>query len=231
VVLSVVEFGSSGLESWSSSEGFNIYLLPASTDRKTVGVKDMCFTDDSTLYCTTHSDGLYSFNIKRKAWTTIDLGKLGITTNNLTKIIYSSLGTLWIGSDRGLFFCTVDKRHHFNTENGLISSEIYDVLEDENNNIWVLGNRGLSRIDTQNFILNYPIEKPGRSITNLTENSWLVNSKNGFLKINPNSRNERKPILLIEEIRINNDLVNRPNEIGELNLNHNQNNYSKDYNR
>ena len=101
---------------------------------------------------------------------TMTVLKIGIANNPIPvcsvlpgkNILYLQEDSLhhiyWAGGDEGLYM--LDKNFNllqtFNTQNGLAGSYIYGVLLDNDNNVWISHEKGLSCINRDNFkIINY----------------------------------------------------------------------------
>ena len=66
---------------------------------------------------------------------------------------------IWIGSlDYGLFKYNYDndKIEWYNNENGFIHESVSSITQDKNGDIWISGNKGLSKLDlSQKQFINF----------------------------------------------------------------------------
>lgn len=105
----------------------------------------------------------------------------------------------------------------YQTENGLRSNTIRSLLVDEQGNVWMGSNRGLSKlIVSTNTIINYGIED-GLKTNNFYTNASLISSEGkfffgnnyGFTSFFPDSIrvNPIRPTLYLSDLKINNQSV------------------------
>ena len=79
--------------------------------------------------------------------------------NYILTIYQDSKKNIWVGT-RGAGLCTIDIKNNsikwFNDENGLIETNICAIIEDNENNLWLSGNEGLTKmIISNNSFINY----------------------------------------------------------------------------
>lgn len=73
--------------------------------------------------------------------------------DNLVRVIHQSGdGALWLGTHSGLDRVDIPGAAnlnfvHYSTKNGLPSSTVYGILEDQRHNLWLSTNRGIARFD------------------------------------------------------------------------------------
>ncbi len=84
-------------------------------------------------------------------------------SNNAIKSIYEdSNGVFWIGTDGGginKFNTKSEKFISFTENEGLPNNVIYGILEDDNHNLWLSTNKGISKFDTSNILFkNFTVE-------------------------------------------------------------------------
>ena len=69
--------------------------------------------------------------------------------------IYSNDGSLWFGTNRGVFRCTYNEQsqqleyQHFDTTKGLISNMVTSIVQDAYHNIWIGTEEGLTLLNTK----------------------------------------------------------------------------------
>ena len=134
----------------------------------------------------------------------------------LSSVIQSSLGNIVFGTEGdGFFIQKNDKWTQINTANGLVSNYVYNLVEDNNKNIWVIHKKGIS---IYNQVLKTVEQIKLESIFNstLTKNAvfgdkagyiWLGTDK-GLLRLFKSSRKLKKgPAISIRKITLNNKVV------------------------
>lgn len=91
-------------------------------------------TDQGTLH-----------HLKEGAWTTFGpmFGTPAIPVDTIECIYEDKEGTLWLGSSAGLIRFRGGQSIAFTQKNGLISSNIHQVLEDDRERLWMASNRGV----------------------------------------------------------------------------------------
>ena len=92
--------------------------------------------------------------------------------SHILSIYESSNKDIWIGT-RGSGLCKYNKKEDtytwYNKSKGLITENIAAIVEDNNKNIWVSGNSGLTKIDVKN-----------NTFTNFTSNDGLLSNDFNF---------------------------------------------------
>ncbi|MBL4941625.1 MAG: PAS domain-containing protein [Colwellia sp.] len=117
---------------------------------------------NNTIWVGTFGGGLNKFNEEQQNFTRYlhdPKDNDSISSNNVMAIIENSQKELWIttyGGGLNRLDRTSEKFHHINKKNGLASLSLYGILEDNQQNLWVSGNKGLSRINPKTFhVENY----------------------------------------------------------------------------
>lgn len=144
---------------------------------------------------------------------------------------------LWIGTEGdGIFYYNQTNKVSikYDTSNGLPNNVVYGILPDDNDNIWVSTNSGLSKINLEsNRIKNYR-ESDGLQGNEFNYGAFLKNKKgellfggtNGFNIFNPNDivENSFIPPIAITSFKVNNKpYLNITDSIQEIELKYNQN--------
>lgn len=166
---------------------------------------------DSTLFLGTF-EGLYKY--KNEIYSKYD-SACPVLNSRISAI--KMLGSnLWVGTfNNGLVINNKNGHNYINTENGLSSNRIKSILIENENNVWVGTNKGLSHIlitDLQNFkftIINYSIwdglpSNEINDIIKLNELIWLATDK-GLVSFKPNKliKSNTPPKLVLESILVN----------------------------
>lgn len=170
------------------------------------------------------SSGLLKFNLKDTTWNTY-LNKQGdttsISTNNVLSICPAKDARyLWIGTDGGglnLMDTRTEKFYCYTTAHGLPNDVVYGVLADDQYNLWLSTNKGLSRFNPENKTFKNFEEKDGlqsnefnRGAYFKTRDGWLFfGGVNGFNYFNPKELKDNHfiPQVLITDIKIRNKPV------------------------
>ncbi|OEK08804.1 hypothetical protein A8C32_00580 [Flavivirga aquatica] len=188
-------------------------------------------------------NGLTQIDIKTKKTSTInfrDNTKNAFTLNPVISIYQESQNSLWIGTEGdGLYNynTTTKESTRYSLQNGLSNEVIYAILPDDNNNIWLSTNKGLSRLnlDTKQF-KNFE-ETDGLqgnefnygAYLKTKNNDLIFGGTNGFTVFNPN---EIKKDAFIPPIAITSFHVrNKPfkivtDSLKSIKLKHNENDFS-----
>lgn len=175
-----------------------------------------------------------------------------ISSNRVSLVFEDHKKDLWLGTvDKGLvhFDKKADRFSYIQKDDGLSGNMINGILEDDQHNLWVSTNNGITRINLRdtNFT-TYDIEDGlvsnefslGSYIKTRSGN-FLFGSDNGFIMFNPDSilKNPEKPIMLFTKLKINNIEV-KPGAYGysidtdislanKIFLNHRQTSFTIEY--
>ncbi|PJA09318.1 MAG: hypothetical protein COX70_01955 [Flavobacteriales bacterium CG_4_10_14_0_2_um_filter_32_8] len=129
-------------------------------------------TKDGNLWIGTYGSGLNYFNPTTEKFKAIGFdGKSKHETNNkkIRSIYIDKNDDLWIGTDGGGLNYYNHKKAEFKyitTENKLPNNVVYGVIEDDENNIWISTNYGLSKYGIKN-----------KSISNFDYDDGLQNNE------------------------------------------------------
>ena len=79
--------------------------------------------------------------------------------NDILTIYQDHKNNIWVGT-RGAGLCKIDAKNKqilwFNEENGLIETNVSSIIEDNDNNLWLSGNEGITKMAlSTNFFTNY----------------------------------------------------------------------------
>ena len=96
--------------------------------------KSIWFSGQEGLYQLT-SDSLKLVYKPKKDW-------------SVTSIYESSIGEIWVGTDKnGIFVIVGSENKHYTVDDGLGSNQIKEIFEDKQKNIWVVTKNGISKYD------------------------------------------------------------------------------------
>jgi len=168
--------------------------------------------------------GLCRYNPKQDNFTTFTFNNKSsnnhLDANSLIDITEDSKGKLWLATTGNGVMC-FDKEKYtytsYTTADGLSNDYTKSIIEDDQSNIWISSNNGITRIDLKTKKIKAYTIKDG-----IPPCSFFFNAKykdeqgviylgtnKGFLKINPamTGENKRIPPVLITKLEINNELV------------------------
>ena len=103
--------------------------------------------DANTLWIGTESDGLFRFHVIEESFIKID------EVANKIKSLYYDNGILWVGTNgEGLQSYSISEKSMtaYTKKDGLPNDVIYGVLSDENNNLWLSSNKGITKLKIEN---------------------------------------------------------------------------------
>lgn len=135
----------------------------------------------------------------------------GLPSNAVTAIFQDRRGGLWIGTDRGLFCRTRDRRTRvFDSRSGFPDSYIYWVGEDRTGHVWAGTNRGAVRIASSGEVRVFTTND-GLGSNECNEDGFFVDSR-GQIWITtdglslfqgiPAPRRPVPPLVAVSEIRL-----------------------------
>jgi signal transduction histidine kinase/ligand-binding sensor domain-containing protein len=142
----------------------------------------LCTTNGLNLYeSKTNSFKVYSF-----------------PENNILAFCRDIDGNLWVGTpSKGIYYCKFDGTiiKTFNTTNGLPGNSIRAIIEDNNNNLWISSNYGISRLDRKTQKIRSYSKGDGLQGDEFFQQSFLKTRKgeiyfggyNGFNSFYPDS--------------------------------------------
>ncbi|WP_282080109.1 hybrid sensor histidine kinase/response regulator [Aquimarina algiphila] len=174
------------------------------------------------------------------------------STSHILSIYESKKGDIWIGT-RGAGICKYDKKKKifkwYNKALGLTEENIAGIIEDDEGNIWVSGNSGISKINDLTKTITYYTTSDGLLSDDFNFNA-VFKDNNGMLYFGnykgvdyfqPKdlSVNKTTPLLYLTGFKIfnkevvpngkNSPLVNVIAETNNLELNHKQSVFTIDY--
>ena len=181
----------------------------------------------------------------------------GLTGVSMTDLFVDAQGVLWTTTMSGLYyFNTSDSSFvHFGEEDGLPLAYLVDLLEDDDSNLWISSQKGLSYAQINRNVNPFSItfqnfdQKDGLQAAIFNKNSAIKTSKSEFIFGGPNGYNIFKPEnfafernnprvvftdlqLFNEEVIVGEELSNRVllskslGKIDELVLKHDENIFS-----
>ena len=124
--------------------------------------------------------------------------KKGLASDNVLAIIEDPKdeNMLWVGTAHGLSYLDKSQKKfvNFNTNDGLPSLRINDLLVDYEGKIWGASDKGLFRIENKKIIPVSEIDLPNLAIKTLCQTSdsllW-IGTENGLLSWNPKTQKQK----------------------------------------
>lgn len=172
-------------------------------------------------------DGLHLYDREKDAFTVIgrknDLSSSGTLSNNtILSLTEDNYGTIWVGTQQGLNRLRFSEsgqltiRPYFQCP-GFPNDYIHAVLIDNENNVWMSTNRGITKFNTQSNTFRNFDTRDGISSNTFSENASCMKQDgemffggiNGVTYFYPDSiyLNHNKPPVYITGLRINNQDV------------------------
>jgi len=208
---------------------------------------------EGTLWLGTFG-GIAKYNPDTDNFTTYQLGKdkLSNERNFILDMTEDYYGNIWIGTSGGGLIL-FDKEHGshecFTTKDGLSENTVKSVIEDNNGDLWLATNDGITKFNINRKKAKSYTIKDGvpasafyfRSKYKDEKGKIYFGTNNGYLIINPNltKTNPNVPPVVITKLKISNEVVS-PNDknsilkesitnVKELILSHNQNSISFEF--
>jgi len=117
------------------------------------------------IWVGTNGKGLIKFNKNTRKFITYlynSENPFSINNNAIKSIYEDSNGVFWIGTDGGginKFNVVSEQFTHYTENDGLPNNVVYGILEDNNQNLWLSTNKGISKFDTRNIVFkNFTVE-------------------------------------------------------------------------
>ncbi|GGK48066.1 MULTISPECIES: hybrid sensor histidine kinase/response regulator transcription factor [Flavobacteriaceae] len=191
------------------------------------------------------STGLEKIDVNTYKKTAINYNP-SVNKNNIDRAVNCVLeidSNYWIGTEgQGLYFYDTEtnKTTKYGIAEGLPNEVIYGILPDENNNIWISTNYGISRFDLHLKTFKNFDESDGLQGNEFNYGSFLK-TKNGILMFgganglnffNPNTiiENNFIPSVDIYAINVSNKpFLNITDSINKIELKYNQNDFSLNF--
>ncbi|WP_273568801.1 ligand-binding sensor domain-containing protein [Maribacter halichondriae] len=110
--------------------------------------------DKGNLWIGTEANGIAKFNMAEEKFTAhrkIE-GSNSLSHDNIKSLYYDAKGILWIGTNGGglnAFDIVAQKFYSYTEEDGLANNVIYGILPDEEGNLWLSSNKGISKFSPE----------------------------------------------------------------------------------
>jgi signal transduction histidine kinase/ligand-binding sensor domain-containing protein/DNA-binding response OmpR family regulator len=253
---------------WLGTSKGNIGLLYLDKDKKLTtqfrikgqqqpytfpSMRCMLALGDDIFLLGTRNNGLIRFDAKKNemlAFTKEGSGRMHLPCNYVASIVKDARGNIWIGTFGGGLCQYNDKVgivKTVNQEDGLKSDEIYMIVPDAKNRLWLSnGNCITSYQPSTGNIHNYQVDIVG--VQEFSPNSGIrmpngdicFSASNGFISFNPDHLrlNTYCPPIVLNNLSINNKWITPDDnnvidksldDVETLRLAHNQNNITISY--
>jgi signal transduction histidine kinase/ligand-binding sensor domain-containing protein/DNA-binding response OmpR family regulator len=152
-----------GLCLFDPEKGLLKQYTPDNSNIPGVSIRAIISQDDHTLWIGTENNGICKFDLRDEhfeIYQRYEEHPDSSLSSNLIKSLYLADDHLWIGtSGGGLNVMDLERKQVrvFTTEDGLPNNIIYAILPDENGNLWLSTNRGISKFTPPQF----PVGKEG----------------------------------------------------------------------
>ncbi|RMH65140.1 MAG: hypothetical protein D6677_03220 [Calditrichaeota bacterium] len=186
------------------------------------------------LWFTTSKSGLFMWNRREnvvKQWTYDPLNPHSISANDLTDIVelpdrrQAGHYLIWVGTESGginRYDPQTDQFRAFTDKNGLLSNSINSLLADDDGQLWMGTDRGLSRLNTRDETIRTFDERDG--LDNAHFNPWAkmksrsgalyFGSSAGIIAFNPHDLAKMESRQSYPLVFTGLDVLNRPVESG-----------------
>ncbi len=186
-------------------------------------VQDVYEDSAGMIWVSTYSRGVYRYDPVGDAWTIYEhtpADAAGLPYNKITSAFEDSQKRLWIATQGGgfcLYNRTDDTFTTFNTTNGMPNDVVYQIVEDQEHNLWLSTNAGLVRYNPQTGTFkNYTVENGlktnqfnYKSSFTTADGTLYFGSIEGFVRFKPSLfiEPENEVSIVFTELFVNNNLV------------------------
>lgn len=138
-------------------EGENLKAYFFNCEKSTDFVKDIAEDKNGNLWMAIKCGGI--FCLKENGSFEVLNEKNGLNSKEVTSIYFDKENTLWVGTyGDGLFIYKEKSFYNLTTRDGLLEDIVYKIIEDDFGNLWLSGNKGISKI-IKKEILDYISKK------------------------------------------------------------------------
>lgn len=178
-------------------------------------IQDIFEDTDGKIWVSTFTKGLYRYDPATREWDVFLYNPSGTRNtlyNKLTSVFEDSRKRLWVTTEGGGFY-RFDKQTEefitFNSAKGLPNDVVYQMVEDDNANLWLSTNSGLVCYNPlPGTFRNYTVDNGlktnqfnYKSSYKASDGMIYFGSTDGFVRFNPSAFNETKldiPIVFTE---------------------------------
>ncbi|MGB7787007.1 MAG: two-component regulator propeller domain-containing protein [Salinimicrobium sp.] len=181
-----------GLEKYNREKDLFEEVTPR-TDIPDRDIAEIVSITSDSLLVNTWSSGIYSVDPNN-----FESHQLKINGKDLHRARASFKakdGTIWLGSDDGLFRIKAGKtkkyEHLASSKNSLSNNRVFSITQDAKNNLWIGTAKGLNKLDLENDSITRYLEQPGLPndfiygvLADNHDNIW-VSTNRGLSKLEP----------------------------------------------
>lgn len=163
------------------------------------------YKKNNVLWVGTWGTGLHLLNLKTEKVTRYNTGNSNIVNDYIHKIFEDKSGNIWVGTQDGLSYYNIRTRRFEDVKkvkmlNIFKNNRIFDILEDDNEDLWVASKFGLHRIgkDTIKSYLHDPKDSTSLGsdlvydiLLDKNKNIWVATEK-GLSFINLKSNTQKR---------------------------------------
>ncbi len=178
-------------------------------------IQDIFEDTDGKIWVSTFTKGLYRYDPATREWDVFlydPSGARNTLYNKLTSVFEDSRKRLWVTTEGGGFY-RFDKQTEefitFNSAKGLPNDVVYQIVEDDNANLWLSTNSGLVCYNPlSGTFRNYTVDNGlktnqfnYKSSYKASDGTIYFGSTDGFVRFNPSAFSETKldvPIVFTE---------------------------------
>lgn len=182
-------------------------------------------TQQNFWFCTNNNSGLFRYNPSTDEISHFQKDSTpNLQSNSFISHHIDSRGKLWFGSRGGglvLFDPLTEQFKTYNMDDGLPNNVIYGILEDEQNNLWLSSNKGISKFnyitgEVRNFTVDHGLvgnQFNYKSYFKTADGTMFFGAVNGLTYFHPSEIKtyESEPEIHFTNFRLFNEPV-RPGE-------------------
>lgn len=132
-------------------DGINYHKISVGTEDTSMEITAMCSTGKGEYYVSNAKGQLFLLSNNSSNFYSVRFNLLnweeGFPKAKINKLLYSKSGVLWISTyGEGLYYYNNNRLYNINTDDGINSNDIYDIILDSEDNIWAASDQGLNKI-------------------------------------------------------------------------------------
>lgn len=136
-------------------DGINYNKIPVGLADTNMEISSMCATGKGEYFLSNSKGQVFSLNTNPGIYQGVKFNLLnweeGFPKAKINKLLYSNDGILWISTyGEGVYYYKNNRLYNINTDDGLNSNDIYDIVLDLDNNLWASSDQGLNKINLKN---------------------------------------------------------------------------------
>lgn len=235
--------GSGGLLEFNPlTEEYRVHTFPSSIQAEGSSYLLAILIEDDTLWAGTNGEGLLKISLRDMSYKRFSAqadNPASLSWNKVMAIHRDRKGRLWAATmGGGLNLLSADEKsfRRFTTKEGLSNNTVYGIVEDNNGDIWVSTNAGLSRISGSDYTISVFGSNDLPSVIEFNQNAYYktpdgrlyFGGMRGIIAFHPQEiqDNPHLPRIAVTDFRLFNK--SRPDLLSssEIRLKYNQNFFS-----